>query len=254
MCSTDTGSNKMIKTNLLPQQRNLKFTEVSTDMSRRAKHGGMFVVGSQSDWQSPNIIILADSFFVSKREDPKQSIHFAHALMTYLDHVFVGATFLIVYKPGACFWKPARNDYVCMLEFIAEVFPQASPQSMLVISMGNDLHRPSLEGCRDSIAGEIQNFAHMARGMADEVHYVYGGSTELWRYPKHWMYDAEVRWIHGLLLSYGCTVTDGVPELTGIPTADRIGHITSASIPIALRAVGRWLGALQYAPGFRSRL
>lgn len=223
-------------------------------MFRRS--GGMVLLADEHLFHrsKPSIIILADSFFVSKREDSKRSVHYATALMRYLTDLFVGVAFLIVYKPGACFWTRGRNDYVCMLHFILDFYPRAIADGMLVISMGNDVYWPVLQQYRHSIAHEIQDFAVMARGMADDVHYVYGGSTELWEYPKDWSYDAEVSWIHGLLSSYGCTVTDGVSELTGIQTADRIGHITSASIPIALSALGCWLRSLQYAPGSRSRL
>jgi hypothetical protein len=130
----------------------------------------------------------------------------------------------------------------------------------MTISMGNDLYRHDNDSASSRrIVDAMQEFrrAHAACN----VFHVYGGSSSLWNFPQHWSYDRydeAVREVHhgiksSAFANYMPSV-DGAQELQGISTADRLGHLSPESIPIALSAVQKWLEYATQEYEVKSRL
>ncbi len=211
---------------------------------------GFLVYDSRKSFEEPvQGILLSDSFLMAKEDS--EWILYASQVIAFLE-LTMGLVFVVVVKPGACMYSPSGNDYLRMLEvydqYLMRTKSCARLQSMLVISMGNDLYRlghPYIVPWQVREAAVWLAAFLKARNVPRTV-MVYGGSATLWQYYAFGKaiairYDQASQQIRSLMTYAGFPVTSGEAELGGITTEDDIGHISKSSIAIALRAVYYWL-------------
>ena len=208
----------------------------------------MYVVAEHHE--RVDFLILADSFMDAWSAKGIQP--FAARVVSFLQTL--GLAVAVVYQPGAC-WQ--TGDYLRMLEhYDQEEYPRA--RSVMTISMGNDLYRHDNDATTSwRIVDAIRKFG--ASPGARSVFHVYGGSSSLWHFPQKWShdrYDEAVRAVHDGIKNSALSMPSvhGAKELQGISTADRLGHLSPESIPIALSAVQKWLEYATQKHGLKSRL
>ena len=208
----------------------------------------MYVVAEHHE--QVDFLILADSFMDAWSAKGIQP--FAARVVSFLQTL--GLAVAVVYQPGAC-WQ--TGDFLRMLEhYDQEEYPRA--RSVMTISMGNDLYRHDNDATTSwRIVDAIRKFRMSSA--ARNVFHVYGGSSSLWNFPQKWShdrYDEAVRAVHDGIKNSAISMPSvhGAKELQGISTADRLGHLSPESIPIALSAVGKWLEYAIQKHGLKSRL
>ena len=208
----------------------------------------MYVVAEHHE--QVDFLILADSFMDAWSAKGIQP--FAARVVSFLQTL--GLAVAIVYQPGAC-WQ--TGDYLRMLEHYNQgEYPWA--RAVMTISMGNDLYRHDNDRTTSwRIVDAIRKFGESSG--ARNVFHVYGGSSSLWHFPQKWphdRYDEAVREVHDGMKNSALSIPSvhGAQELQGISTADRLGHLSPESIPIALSAVGKWLEYAIQKHGLKSRL
>ena len=159
---------------------------------------------------------------------------------------------VVVVKPGACMHSSSgSNDYLQMLKVYHRYISQRKTfvrlQSMLVISMGNDLYRLPGYGVLWQVKeAAVWLAAHLKDRNVPRTVMVYGGSAGVWQWyarenPKAKGYDHAADQVRRVMKYAGFPVISGEEELLGIAIADDIGHISKRSISQALRAVYSWL-------------
>ena len=207
----------------------------------------MYVVSQHHE--QVDFLILADSFMDAWSAKGIQP--FAAQVVSFLQTL--GLAVAVVYQPGAC-WQ--SRDYLRMLEYYSPRYPRA--KAVMTISMGNDLYRYDLDSASSRRVVDAMQEFRMAPASRNVFH-VYGGSSSLWNFPQKWShdrYDEAVRAVHDGIKYSALSVPSvhGAKELQGISTADRLGHLSPESIPIALSAVQKWLEYATQEYEVKSRL
>jgi hypothetical protein len=206
----------------------------------------MYVVSQHHE--QVDFLILADSFMDAWSAKGIQP--FAAEVVSFLQTL--GLAVAVVYQPGAC-WQ--SGDYLRMLEYYDSRYPRV--QAVMTISMGNDLYRYDVDSSTSGCIFAAMEAFRRSPASCNPFH-VYGGSSSVWNHPQHWQfdrYDDVVRQVNDdINASLYAKSVDGAKELQGISTADRLGHLSPESIPIALSAVQRWLEYATQKHGLKSRL
>ena len=179
-----------------------------------------------------------------------------------------GQRCMLVARGGLAFCNdrdPTRT-YQYVLDRITECCE--APRFVVWISLGNDLYPPraDMRAYEPGLLGAVGSFLTQAFAYCPQHRFLYGGSSEVWQYAKHFDSGAcrEYDRLCGIVCGYiraqrrmysGLDARTGAELLHGVELADRIGHFSAGSIAILRHfytVLVMW--GMTTASPFRSRL
>ena len=167
-----------------------------------------------------------------------------------------GQRCIAVAQGGLSFVANRRaKSYLYVLENVTSVF--VAPRFMVWVALGNDLYppEPDMQAYEVPLLSALQHFLCMAVSYCPEHRFVFGGSSDVWRYAQHFskeacgeydrlcaMFRAYIQSQHGL--GYiGLGAITGAPMLEGVALADRIGHFSEEGmghLRVFFRMLAKW--------------
>ena len=154
-----------------------------------------------------------------------------------------GQRCILVARGGLAFcndWDPSRTYHHVLHCITARC---EAPRFVVWISLGNDLYPPraDMRAYEPGLLGAVGSFLTQAFAYCPQHCFLYGASSEVWQYAKHFdsaecrEYDRLVGVVCGHILACrstypGLDARTGAELLHGVELADRIGHISSGSI------------------------
>ena len=188
----------------------------------------------------PGIIVVDSGAFVRGAE------HWSVYMQDVLQAVYerTGQRCILVARGGLAFfhWDPSRT-YQYVLQCITARCE--APRFVVWISLGNDLYPPraDMRAYEPGLLGAVGSFLTQAFAYCPQHRFLYGASSEVWQYAKHFdsaacrEYDRLCGTVCGHILAQrstypGLDARTGAELLNGVELADRIGHFSSGSIAI----------------------
>ena len=189
----------------------------------------------------PGIIVVDSGAFVRGAE------HWSVYMQDVLQAVYerTGQRCMLVARAGLAFcneWDPSRT-YQYVLQCITARCE--APRFVVWISLGNDLYPPraDMRVYGPGLLGAVESFLTQAFAYCPQHRFLYGASSEVWQYAKHFdsgacrEYDRCCDMVCGHILAQGNTypgldARTGAELLNGVELADRIGHFSSGSMAI----------------------
>ena len=188
----------------------------------------------------PGIIVVDSGAFVRGAE------HWSVYMQDVLQAVYerTGQRCMLVARGGLAYfhWDPART-YRHVLGIITERCE--APRFVVWISLGNDLYPPraDMRVYEPGLLAAVGSFITQAFAYCPQNRFLYGASSEVWQYAKHFdsaacrEYDRLCGTVCGHILAQrstypGLDARTGAELLNGVELADRIGHLSSGSMPI----------------------
>ena len=120
-----------------------------------------------------------------------------------------------------------------------------APRFMVWVSLGNDLYPPraDMRAYEPRLLGAVGSFLTQAFAYCPQHCFLYGGSSEVWQYGKHFDSGAcrEYDRLCGIVCGYiraqrsmypRLDARTGAELLNGVELADRIGHFSAGSMAI----------------------
>ena len=198
-------------------------------------------VSSGAKQRPPGIIVVDSGAFVRGAE------HWSVYMQDVLQAVYerTGQRCILVARGGLAFcngWDPSRT-YQYVLQCITARCE--APRFVVWISLGNDLYPPraDMRAYEPGLLGAVGSFLTQAFAYCPQHCFLYGGSSEVWQYAKHFDSGAcrEYDRLCGTVCGYiraqrgmypGLDARTGASLLNGVELADRIGHFSAGSMPI----------------------
>ena len=213
-----------------------------------------------SGLRADGIIVLDSGAYI------RGTRHWTEYMAELLFHIYVstGQRCIAVAQSGLSFVEDyGRPSYKCVLECIMSVF--VAPKFMVWVALGNDLYPPSpnMQAYEAPLRRALQQLFSKALAYCPEHRFVFGGSSDVWQYSKHFSdeacgeYDRLCLLFRGYIqaqrgLYPGLGAITGAPVLRGVALYDRIGHFSEESMG-QLRVFFRMLGKWGMAGGSASR-
>ena len=213
---------------------------------------------------SDGIIVLDSGAYI------RGARHWTEYMAELLFNIYVatGQRCIAVAQGGLSFvefWGASRTSksYKHVLGRITSVF--VAPKFMVWVALGNDLYppRPCMQAYEAPLRRALQQLLCKAMAYCPEHRFVFGGSSDVWQYSKHFSqeagrdYDRLCAMVRGYIQSQrglypGLGAITGAPLLRGVALYDRIGYFSEEGIA-QLRVFFRMLGKWGMAGGSASR-
>ena len=212
----------------------------------------------------PGIVVVDSGAYVRGAE------HWSVYMLDVLQAVYrsTGQRCMLVACSGLAFcndWEPTRT-YQYVFKRITACFE--APRFVVWISLGNDIYPPraDMRAYEPGLLGAVGSFLSEAFAYCPQHRFLYGGSSEVWQYAKHFDSGAcrEYDRLCGIVCGYiraqrsmysGLDARTGAELLYGVELADRIGHFSAGSMAILRHfytVLVMW--GMTTASAFRSRL
>ena len=187
----------------------------------------------------PGIIVVDSGAFVRGAE------HWSVYMQDVLQAVYerTDQRCILVARSGLAFcndWDPTRT-YQYVLQCITACCE--APRFVVWISLGNDLYPPraDMRAYEPGLLGAVGSFLTQAFAYCPQHRFLYGGSSEVWQYAKHFDSGAcrEYDRLCGIVCGHiraqrsmysGLDCSTGARLLHGVELVDRIGHFSAGSM------------------------
>ena len=182
-------------------------------------------------------------------------------------HIYVatGQRCIAVAQGGLSFVEySGGKSYEYVLERITSVF--VAPKFMVWVALGNDLYppKPNMQAYEAPLRRALRQLLSKALAYCPEHRFVFGGSSDMWQYSKHFSqeacreYDRLCAMVRGYIQSQrglypGLGAITGAPMLQGVALVDRIGHFSEEGMG-QLRVFFRMVRKMAAGNASRSRL
>ena len=189
----------------------------------------------------PGIIVVDSGAFLRGAE------HWSVYMQDVLQAVYerTGQRCILVARGGLAFCNhrdPSRTYHHVLHCITARC---EAPRFVVWISLGNDLYPPraDMRAYEPGLLGAVGSFLTQAFAYCPQHCFLYGGSSEVWQYAKHFDSGAcrEYDRLCGIVCGHiraqrsmypGLDARTGAELLNGVELADRIGHFSAGSMAI----------------------
>ena len=174
-----------------------------------------------------------------------------------LFHIYVatGQRCIAVVQGGLSIVEYSRDKtYEYLLKRIMSVF--VAPKFMVWVALGNDLYppKPNMQAYEAPLRSALQQLLSKALAYCPEHRFVFGGSSDVWQYSKHFSeeacseYDRLCAMVRGYIQSQrglypGVGAITGDSMLKGLALVDRIGHFSEegmGQLRVFFRMLVKW--------------
>jgi hypothetical protein len=201
--------------------------------------------------RADGIIVLDSGAYI------RGACHWTEYMAELLFHIYVatGQRCIAVAQGGLSLVEySGGKSYEYVLKRITSVF--VAPKFMLWVALGNDLYppKPNMQAYEAPLRRALQQLLSRALAYCPEHRFVFGGSSDVWQYSKHFSqeacseYDRLCAMVRGYIQSQrglypGLAAITGAPMLKGVALADRIGHFSEegmGQLRVFFRMFAKW--------------
>ena len=206
---------------------------------------------ADSGLRADGIIVLDSGAYI------RGVCHWTEYMAELLFHIYVttGQRCIAVAQGGLSFVAYSRGkSYEDVLKRIMSVF--VAPKVMLWVALGNGLYppKPNMQAYEAPLRRALQQLLSKAMAYCPEHRFVFGGSSDVWQYSKHFPqeacseYDRLCAMVRGYIQSQrglypGLGAITGASMLKGMALVDRIGHFSEegmGQLRVFFQMIAKW--------------
>ena len=206
---------------------------------------------AHSGLRADGIIVLDSGAYI------RGVCHWTEYMAELLFHIYVttGQRCIAVAQGGLSLVEYSRGkSYEDVLKRIMSVF--VAPKFMLWVALGNDLYppKPNMQAYEAPLRRALQQLLSKAMAYCPEHRFVFGGSSDVWQYSKHFSqeacseYDRLCAMVRGYIQSQrglypGLGAITGASMLKGMALVDRIGHFSEegmGQLRVFFQMIAKW--------------